>query len=123
VTATVTTIRSVKILTGAGTYVACPSSHWDEHLEVPHLSCGTYSLPAGGSDPQTPHTEDELYVVTRGRATLWTPGGTAEVRAGDVAFVPAGEEHRFVDILEDFAALVVFGPAEYSRAEEGRTSD
>lgn len=113
----------MKILSGAGSYVADASSHWEEHLEVPYLSCGTYSLPAGSTDPQTPHTEDELYVVTRGRATLWTPGGTAEVGPGDVAFVPAGEEHRFVDIIEDFAAVVVFGPAEYSRAEEGRSAD
>jgi quercetin dioxygenase-like cupin family protein len=113
----------MKILAGAGTYVATTSSHWEEHVEVPNLSCGTYSLPAGGSDPQSPHTEDELYLVTRGEATLWTPNGTAQMRPGDVAFVPAGEEHRFVDIVEDFAAVVVFGPAEFSRAQEGRSLD
>jgi quercetin dioxygenase-like cupin family protein len=39
------------------------------------------------------------------------------MRTGDVAFVPAGEEHRFVDIVEDFAVVVVFGPAELSRAQ------
>jgi quercetin dioxygenase-like cupin family protein len=44
------------------------------------------------------------------------------MRPGDVAFVPAGEEHRFVDIVEDFAVVVVFGPAEYSRAPGGRAS-
>jgi len=107
----------MKILAGAGAYVATTSSHWQEHLEVPDLSCGTYSLPAGGTDPQTPHTEDEIYVVTRGRATLRTPSGSAQMGPGDVAFVAAGEEHRFVDVIEDFAVLVVFGPAEYSRAQ------
>ena len=112
----------MKILAGAGTYVATTSGHWAEHLKVPDLSCGTYSLPAGGSDPQSPHTEDELYIVTRGRATLWTPRGSAPMRPGAVAFVPAGEEHRFVDIVEDFAAVVVFGPAEYARAEEDRST-
>jgi mannose-6-phosphate isomerase-like protein (cupin superfamily) len=106
----------MEILAGAGTYVATTSSHWQDHLEVPDLSCGTYSLPAGATDPQTPHTEDEIYVVTRGRATLRTPSGSAPMGPGDVAFVPAGEEHRFVDVVEDFAVLVVFGPAEYSRA-------
>ena len=106
----------MEILAGAGSYVASTSSHWQEHLEVPDLSCGTYSLPAGGTDPQSPHSEDEIYVVTRGRATLWTPTGSAVMGAGDVAFVPAGEEHRFVDVVEDFAVVVVFGPAEYSRA-------
>jgi mannose-6-phosphate isomerase-like protein (cupin superfamily) len=114
-------MTTMEILAGAGTHVASTSIHWHEHLEVPDLSCGTYSLPAGGSDPQTPHTEDEIYVVTRGRATLWTPTGAAPLGPGDVAFVPAGEEHRFVDIVEDFAVLVVFGPAEYSRAPEGRS--
>lgn len=109
-------MRGMEILAGAGRHVPSTSSHWQEHLEVPDLSCGTYSLPAGGIDEQDPHTEDEIYVVTRGRATLWTPTGSAPVSAGDVAFVPAGEEHRFVDVLEDFAAVVVFGPAEYSRA-------
>jgi hypothetical protein len=34
------------------------------------------------------------------------------MRPGAVAFVPAGEEHRFIDITEDFTVLVVFGPAE-----------
>jgi mannose-6-phosphate isomerase-like protein (cupin superfamily) len=106
----------MEILTGAGRHVTTTSSHWVEHLSVPDLSCGTYSLPAGGSDPQSPHTEDEIYVVTRGRATLWTPSAQTPVGPGDVAFVPAGEEHRFVDIVEDFAVVVVFGPAEGSRS-------
>jgi mannose-6-phosphate isomerase-like protein (cupin superfamily) len=79
----------MKILEGAGKYVATSSSHWDEHLEVPDLSCGTYSLPAGGTDLQTPHTEDEIYVVTSGQATLWTPNGAAQLGPGDVAFVLA----------------------------------
>jgi mannose-6-phosphate isomerase-like protein (cupin superfamily) len=112
----------MEILTGAGQHVATSDTHGAEHLEVPELSCGTYSLPAGGTDPQSPHTEDEIYVVTRGRATLWTPDGSAELGPGDVAFVPAGEEHRFVDIVEDFAVLVVFGPAEYSRSEGRRVT-
>jgi quercetin dioxygenase-like cupin family protein len=109
----------MQILAGAGEYVASTSVHWAEHLEVPDLSCGTYSIPAGGTDPQSPHTEDEIYVVTQGRATLWTPDASAEMGPGDVAFVFAGEEHRFVDVAEDFAVLVVFGPAEYSRAGAG----
>src|SRR3954453_24255466 len=107
----------MRILAGAGSYVASTGGHWVEHLEEADLSCGTYSLPAAGDDAQSPHTEDEIYVVARGRATLWTPTGSAPMGPGDVAFVAAGEEHRFVDIVEDFAVLVVFGPAEYSRAE------
>jgi mannose-6-phosphate isomerase-like protein (cupin superfamily) len=108
------------IIEGAGRFAAAGGqAHWVEHLRSADLSVGTYSVPAGAVDEQTPHTEDEIYVVTRGRATLRTPDASAEMGPGDVAFVPAGEEHRFVDIAEDFAVLVVFGPAEYSRAGDG----
>lgn len=106
----------MELLAGAGAYTPTRTTHWVDHLSVPDLSVGTYSIPAGGTDPQSPHTEDEIYVVTAGRATLWTPSASAVLSTGDVAFVPAGEEHRFVDIEEDLSVLVVFGPAEYSRA-------
>jgi mannose-6-phosphate isomerase-like protein (cupin superfamily) len=33
-----------------------------------------------------------------------------------VIFVPALEEHRFTNVTEDLALLVIFGPAEESRA-------
>jgi mannose-6-phosphate isomerase-like protein (cupin superfamily) len=105
----------MQVLKAAGQATQTESSSWVEHLTVPDLSCGTYSIAAGAADPQDPHTEDELYVCTRGRATLWTPTGSAAVEAGTVIFVPAGEQHRFVDVTEDLAVLVMFGPAEDSR--------
>lgn len=37
---------------------------------------------------------------------------------GAVLFVPAGEEHRFVDIEEPLDVIVVFGPAEYTKKEK-----
>ncbi len=42
--------------------------------------------------------------------------------AGSVAFVPAGEEHRFVDVEQDFTVIVIFGPAELTRADTGTPS-
>ena len=86
-----------------------------EQLRTPDLSVGTYRIPARGLDDQSPHTEDEIYVVTAGRGRIVTPSGAADVGPSDVIFVPAGEEHRFVDVTEDLALLVVFGPAYGSR--------
>jgi mannose-6-phosphate isomerase-like protein (cupin superfamily) len=86
-----------------------------EHLRTADLSVGTYSLRAGAIDTQSPHTEDEIYVVTAGRARLSTPSGAVAVEPGSVVFVPAGEQHAFTDITEDLTVLVVFGPAEYAR--------
>jgi SAM-dependent methyltransferase/mannose-6-phosphate isomerase-like protein (cupin superfamily) len=92
------------------------SAHWVEQLRVADLSVGTYSIPAGGTDGQDPHTEDEIYVITSGRATLVAGAASLPVQPGSVVYVPAGEIHRFTDVLEDFAALVLFAPAEESRA-------
>ncbi len=112
----------MEVIGGAGVFTGPPAGEavtWVEHLRVTDLSVGTYSIPAGGTDEQSPHTEDEIYVVMTGRATLESAGDKAEVRPGTVVYVPAGEVHRFTDIAEDLAAVVFFAPAEYSRAAEG----
>lgn len=98
----------------AGVFAAATQASYRENLRVPHLSLGTYSIPAGAVDPQQPHTEDEIYIVLSGRAKLSTPDAVADASAGAVLFVPAGEEHRFIDVEEDLTVIVVFGPAEHT---------
>ena len=92
---------SMHLIDGAGawTRAAATISDWAEQLRTPDLSVGTYCIPAGGRDTQSPHTEDEIYVVTAGRARIVTPDGSADVEPGSVIFVPAGEEHRFDERL------------------------
>jgi mannose-6-phosphate isomerase-like protein (cupin superfamily) len=109
----------MEVLTGAGEFAvpaAGEQAAWVEHLRVADLSVGTYSIPAAGVDGQVPHTEDEVYVVTAGRATLESGGERAAVGPGSVIYVPAGEVHKFTEITEDLAVVVLFAPAEYSRS-------
>lgn len=83
-----------------------------EFLRSPSLSAGLYVLPAGAMDEQSPHSEDEVYLVVAG-ASLFTAGEeTREVRAGDVLYVAAGVAHHFHDISDELRVLVVFAPAE-----------
>jgi mannose-6-phosphate isomerase-like protein (cupin superfamily) len=89
---------------------------YHEFLSVPDLSGGLYVLEAGAADPQSPHSEDELYVVVSGRGRIVVGGETGPVGPGSVVFVAAGVPHRFIDITERLVIVVVFGPAEYSRA-------
>ena len=88
---------------------------YHEFISVPDLSGGLYVLEVGATDPQSPHTEDELYVVMSGRATVTVGGEERAIQSGSVIFVAAGVEHRFHDIEERLVLLVMFGPAEYSR--------
>ena len=109
----------MQIIEGAGQYrrpAGGEQTDWAEQFRVPDLSVGTYSIAAGGTDGQSPHTEDEIYVVTGGRATIESGGERAEVGPGAVIYVPAGEVHRFTAITEDLALLVLFAPAEESRS-------
>lgn len=76
------------------------------------LSSGVYRLAAGAADGQSPHGEDEVYVVTAGAADLEIDGVRSPVRPGTLAYVPRHVPHRFVDITEDLEVAVVFAPPE-----------
>jgi mannose-6-phosphate isomerase-like protein (cupin superfamily) len=62
-------------------------------------------------DGQSPHLQDEIYVIASGHTQFYRDGETVECEKGDVLFVPAGMEHRFVNFSNDFATWVIFyGP-------------
>lgn len=64
-----------------------------------------------GSDPQTPHRQDELYFIHAGSGWFTVSGERRRFEPGDAFFVPAGAEHRFDGFGDDFCAWVVFwGP-------------
>ena len=83
-----------------------------EFLRVPSMSAGIYLLSPGQTDPQSPHAEDELYYVLKGRARMKVGSEDQSLRAGDLVFVEAGVEHRFYQISEELLVLVFFAPAE-----------
>jgi mannose-6-phosphate isomerase-like protein (cupin superfamily) len=86
-------------------------NRWLEFLRVPALSVGLYALPAGGTDPQRPHNEDEVYVVVQGRAVITVASEDRPVQPGSIIFVGKGVEHRFHSIEEPLSVLVFFAPA------------
>lgn len=85
-----------------------------EFLKVSDLSMGLYVLPAGGTDPQLPHTEDEVYHVVSGRAKIQVADEDRSVQAGSIVYVAKNVEHRFHSIEEELTVIVFFSPAEYS---------
>jgi mannose-6-phosphate isomerase-like protein (cupin superfamily) len=84
-----------------------------EFLKVPDLSMGLYVLPSGGVDPQSPHTEDEVYYVVSGRAQIKVADEDRAVQTGSIVYVAKNVEHRFHSIEEELTVLVFFAPAEY----------
>ena len=57
---------------------------------------------------QTPHVQDEIYFIIRGRGVLIHNSKRDGFESGDLLFVAAGTEHQFEDITEDLALWRVF---------------
>jgi mannose-6-phosphate isomerase-like protein (cupin superfamily) len=73
-----------------------------------------------GTDPQEPHTRDELYVVASGRGWFVRGDERVSFETGDALFVAAGVEHRFVDFTDDFGTWVMFYGPEGGEAATAR---
>jgi len=83
-----------------------------EFIRTTAMSVGLYVLEPTDVDRQSPHFEDEIYVVLAGRSSFTAGNKTREARRGDVIFVGAGVPHRFHDIVERLELIVVFAPPE-----------
>ena len=83
-----------------------------EFIRVPDLSVGLYVLPAGATDRQGPHAEDEVYHVLAGEARITVGDETRDVATGSIVHVPAQAPHRFHDIRSELRVIVFFAPAE-----------
>ena len=60
---------------------------------------------------QTPHEQDEVYIVVRGRGVLFHDGKRDRFESGDFLFVAAATEHRFEDFSDDLLVWRIFyGP-------------
>ena len=75
-----------------------------------------------GTDPQQPHTRDEVYVVIQGSGEFIHGGQRERFGPGDFLFVPAGVEHRFVNFSDGLVVWVIFygpegGEAAFSAAQ------
>ena len=71
------------------------------------LEIGVYVLASPEADRQSPHEDDEVYVVLEGRGVLTVEDEQIPVEEGKAVFVPAGAEHRFTG-HEGLSVLVIF---------------
>jgi len=91
---------------------AIPWAEGQHAVEV--LRRGTLNVRLSCPTPpnrQTPHEQDEIYVVMSGRGVLVADGERTPFEGGDLMFVAAGTEHHFEEFTEDIAVWVIFyGP-------------
>ena len=97
---------------------APPQSGRRSALLLEHGSLELRYYAPRGTDPQTPHTRDEVYVVASGRGWFVRAEERVAFECGDALFVAAGVEHRFEDFSDDFGTWVMFyGPEGGERPE------
>ena len=101
--------RRVGVAEALGKLPGTNGERWAVMLEHGTLEIEIYA--PRGTDPQKPHTRDEVYVVVSGSGAFVHGSSRTAFEAGDVLFVPAHEEHRFENFSDDFVTWVVFyGP-------------
>jgi len=59
-------------------------------------------------DKQTPHKQDEIYIIASGHAIFYRDGEMVSCKKGDALFVPATMKHHFENFSKDFATWVIF---------------
>ena len=89
-----------------------------EFLRCESMSLEVYRLGAGATDPQDPHTEDEVYYIVSGSAKIRIGDDDHPVEPGDIIFVEREIEHYFFDIESELITLIFFAPPYGSLAEE-----
>ena len=92
----------------------------DGRFDVEAMAHGTMTLEVfapRGQDHQTPHAQDEIYIVIGGTSDFIHEGKQLSVTSGDALFVAAGEEHRFEGMSDDFVTWVIFWGPEGGEAE------
>jgi mannose-1-phosphate guanylyltransferase len=89
-----------------------------EFLRRDSMSLEVYRLEAGATDPQDPHTEDEVYYIVSGAAKIQIGDDAHSVEEGDIIFVEREVEHYFFDIEEELVTLIFFAPPYGSLAED-----
>lgn len=93
------------------------TDRWHQFFSIPSMSMGIYKLPAGGDDPQSPHTEDEAYYIISGKSKIRVGDEVYDLHPGKLIFVKKLVPHKFIEIEEDLTIVVFFAPAEGSLAE------
>ena len=66
-----------------------------QFLDEPSMNMGLYVLPANSTDPQSPHSEDEIYYIVQGEGILQAGDEEFPVTAGTIAYVRAEVPHKF----------------------------
>jgi len=98
-----------------------PAEQYLEFFLRGTLTLGLYA--PRGTDPQAPHTRDEVYVVVRGSGVFVHGDRKRPFAPGDLLFVPAHATHRFEDFTDDLAVWVMFYGPEGGESVESRPTE
>ncbi len=77
-------------------------------LGASHGSMRLLTYAPRGKDDQKPHTQDEIYIVVKGKGEFISGSEKVKFKANDALFVPAGQVHYFENFSKDLMVWVVF---------------
>ena len=72
----------------------------DDHDGAPVYALRMIEIEPGGNSPQHTHPYEHENFVVQGKGRLFIEGAWHDLKEGDVAFVPAGVLHQYVNAGE-----------------------
>ena len=99
-------------ITAASQLAKLPGSNGERFVVAYERGTLTAELYAPrGTDPQQPHTRDEVYIVLTGSGTFVSGEERVPFEPHDFLFAAAGVPHRFENFSDDLTVWVMFyGP-------------
>lgn len=79
---------------------------------APNFCMRVFSIAPGGHTPRHSHDWEHEILVHSGKGHIYQQGAWVDVAAGNVIFIPGGEEHQFRNESDDdfvFACLIPSG--------------
>lgn len=86
--------------------IYAPGSWVDPASGSPYAA-GRFALADGSRFDRHLHTDDELWLIRTGAATILLEGAEVVVRAGDIVRVPAGTVHDIIAVHPEVSGFFV----------------
>ena len=80
---------------------------WVDPATGSPYAAGRFALADGSRFDRHLHTDDELWLIRTGAATILLEGAEVLVRAGDIVRIPAGTEHDILAVHPEVSGFFV----------------
>jgi len=82
---------------------------------APNFAMRIFEVSSGGHTPLHHHPYEHEIFVMEGQGTVWRDGKEVSIKAGDVLYIPANEQHQFKNAGNQAFKFMCLIPAKFQK--------